>query len=308
MAGRGGSVLADVLAICLAACLAAAVPAHVGAQSARSFELDDVMSFPYPSAPVAAEDADRLAWTEYREGVRNVWTAAAPDFEPQRLTDYAEDDGQPLGDLALTPDGSTVVYVRGGDANQSGEHPNPTSDPDGAEQAVWAVRTDGGEPWRVGEGDGPEPSPDGTEILFTRSGTIYLADLTPPDDGAESPEETPAAGDTVPSEEAGRAAEPEPLFRARGGNGSPRWSPDGAEVLFTSSRGDHAFLGVYDREADAIRWIAPSVDRDGPAVWSPDGERIAFVRTPGAMRGELYDLTGGSPFSVWVADADGGEA
>jgi dipeptidyl aminopeptidase/acylaminoacyl peptidase len=304
VAGRRGSVLADGLAIFLAACLVAAVPAHVGAQSTSSFELEDVMSFPYPSAPVAASGADRIAWTEYREGVRNVWTAAAPDFEPQRLTDYAEDDGQPLGDLALTPDGSTVVYVRGGDANRSGEHPNPTSDPGGAEQAVWAVRTGGGEPWKVGEGDGPEPSPDGTEVLFTRGGTIYVAELSPPDATGEAEGEAGGAEDTAA---AGEAA-PEPLFRARGGNGSPRWSPDGSEVLFTSSRGDHAFVGVYAREADAIRWIAPSVDRDGPAVWSPDGERIAFIRTPGAMRGELYNLTGGSPFSLWVADADGGDA
>lgn len=275
-----------------------------GGLEAQTFELGEVLSFPYPSAPVAASGTDRIAWTENREGVRNVWTAAAPAFEPRQLTEYVEDDGRPLGGLELTPDGSVVVYVRGGAPNRSGQHPNPDSDPDGAEQAVWAVPTDGGEPRKVGEGDGPEVSPDGREVLFTRGGTIYLAELRPAASETETADDT---ADGSSGEAATDRDDPEPLFRARGSNGSPRWSPDGSEVLFVSDRGDHAFVGVYDREADSLRWIAPGVDRDGPAVWSPEGDRIAFVRTPGRMRDELFNVMGGTPFSVWVADAETGE-
>jgi hypothetical protein len=37
------------------------------------------MSAPYPTDLVAAADADRIAWVTNERGVRNLWTAAAPD-------------------------------------------------------------------------------------------------------------------------------------------------------------------------------------------------------------------------------------
>jgi len=139
-----GKVLRSVL-------VASAVAALVAGSAAAGepFSLDDLLGFPYPSGLVAAADAERIAWVTDERGVRNLWTAAAPDFAPAKLTDYRDDDGQALSSLQLTGDGAVLVYVRGGGPNTAGEAPNPTSDPDGAERAIWAVATAGGEPWQL---------------------------------------------------------------------------------------------------------------------------------------------------------------
>jgi Tol biopolymer transport system component len=103
-------------------------------------------------------------------------------------------------------------------------------------------------------------------------------------------------------------ATPKLLFAARGSNGNPKFSPDGNEVLFTSIRGDHSFIGIFNVNKKAIRWMAPDVTRDKFPVWSPDGKRVAFIRTAGLKIGELDDITGGVKFSIWVADAETGKA
>ena len=103
------------------------------------------------------------------------------------------------------------------------------------------------------------------------------------------------------------APKPRVLFQVRGGVSQLTWSPDGSRVAFASGRGTHSFVGVYDREADAIRWMAPSVDRDDLPAWSPDGTRLAFLRAPGGRAGERFDLTSGNPFALVVADVATGE-
>ncbi|MFQ5770018.1 MAG: peptidase S9 family protein, partial [bacterium] len=107
----------------------------------QSFSLPDVLSAPYPTDLVAASKVDRIAWVFNERGMRNIWTAVAPAFEARKLTNYTQDDGQTLGSLQLTADGRILVYLRGGNANRAGEYPNPTSNPAGVEQAIWAVRT-----------------------------------------------------------------------------------------------------------------------------------------------------------------------
>jgi dipeptidyl aminopeptidase/acylaminoacyl peptidase len=261
----------------------------VSGSLSQSFTLEDILSFPYPTNLTSASKVDRIAWVFNEQGVRNVWTAAAPNFKPVKLTNYTEDDGQPISGLKLTSDGSIIVYVRGGNPNRKGEHPNPTSDPDGAEQAIWAIRTDGGKPWKLGNGNNPVISPSDNMVLFTRNGKIYITPL-------------------IPRKDVGEDKFPKLLFKARGRNGNPQWSPDGRYIAFVSNRGDHSFIGIYDRQRHKIKWIAPSVDRDMLPVWSPDGKKIAFIRMPGLKKHELRNITAGYPFSIWIADVETGEA
>jgi dipeptidyl aminopeptidase/acylaminoacyl peptidase len=284
------------LSLALTLAFSLAPPAAAQDREGGPFTLEEVLSYPYAYPAAAVEDAPRIAWKVYEEGVRNLWTAAAPDFEPVRLTSYTEDDGQNLDDLQLTPDGTTLVYVRGNGRNRAGEHANPSSHPDGAEETIWAVATDGAsEPRKVATGSGPVLSPDGATLLFVERGTVHelpVSGVWPDEEGDDEDEDT----------------KPRDLFTARGTLGGLRSSPDGTRIAFESGRGDHSFVGVYDRETDAVRWLAPSVDRDGLPVWSPDGTRVAFVRTPGARAGERFDLTSGTPFSIQVADPATGEA
>jgi dipeptidyl aminopeptidase/acylaminoacyl peptidase len=77
---------------------------------------------------------------------------------------------------------------------------------------------------------------------------------------------------------------------------SAAWSPDGAVIAFTSSRGDEDrpgtwFLRMYGRGGEAFQVEGV---RSAP-VWSPDGRWIAYVRAPGEDDDEP------DPREGWVA-------
>lgn len=84
----------------------------------------------------------------------------------------------------------------------------------------------------------------------------------------------------------------------------PRWSPDGALLAFSSSRGGDPnpiwFLRV-DRpggEAFHVEGV------EGPPVWSPDGSEIAYVKAPKAEDsdgGEGADAQGAEGREGWIA-------
>ncbi|MDP2958633.1 MAG: DPP IV N-terminal domain-containing protein, partial [Longimicrobiales bacterium] len=253
----------------------------------------DVLSPAYPSSLVAAKSVDRIAWISNDRGARNVWTAAAPDFRPMNLTGFGRDEVFEIDEVFLTDDGKTAVFIRGGAPNAAGWVTNSDSDPDGREQAVWAVRTDGGRPWKVAIGSGPVLAPDGLSALLPKDGLLYRIPLTPRQDSGQNPA-------------------PELLFRAAGRNGSPRWSPDGTRIAFVSNREDHSLIGGFDIARRKITWIAPSVDRDSDPRWSADGTKIVFVRRPGLA----FDADGASEFrargpadlAIWVAEAATGRA
>jgi dipeptidyl aminopeptidase/acylaminoacyl peptidase len=267
--------------------------AVAGPPPGKPFALTDVLSPPFPSGLVAAGRADRLAWIMNDRGARNVWTAAGPDFRPVNLTGFGPDEVFEIDGVQLTDDGATAVFVKGGRPNAAGWVTNPDSDPDGREQAIWAVRTGCGRPWRVAAGSAPVLAPDGLSALLVKDGLIYRAALTPRSESAPAPE-------------------PELLFRAAGRNGSPRFSPDGLKVAFVSNREDHSFVGVFDLGRRRITWIAPSVDRDSEPRWSADGAELAFIRRPGltfdADAGQGQRGRGPAELGIWVADAATGRA
>ena len=102
-----------------------------------SFTLNQIMSAPFASAPIASPTAAKVAWLENEEGKRNVFIAAAPDWKAHRLTSFSKDDGQEIGDLAWAHDGSYLLFVRGGDFENGGENPNPAVDATTPEQEIW---------------------------------------------------------------------------------------------------------------------------------------------------------------------------
>lgn len=249
------------------------------------FTLEQVLSAPFPSDLTASPRGDQVAWIYNERGARNIWIAQAPGWAGRRLTEYREDDGQDAGEIQWTPDGRSVVYVRGGDLDTlRPSNPNPASNPAGVEQAVWIVSAGGGAPRKVGEGRDPSVSPKGDRIVFGRNGQVWSAAL----DGSGKPEQ---------------------LFHAAGAETDFRWAPDGSRLAFRSARTSHAFIGLYDLSAKKLTYIDPSTDSDSTPVWSPDGRRMAFIRIPASSRAfEFGPVREAQPWSIHVYDTASGAA
>ncbi|ALN61761.1 prolyl oligopeptidase family protein [Lysobacter antibioticus] len=263
------------------------ITAAVAAPAPPAMDIADLLSVPRPDQMIGASDAPVLAWVSNDQGVRNVWTARAPGFAPQKLTAYDEDDGQAIGPLQLSRDGRWLAYVRGSGPDAAGNNSNPTSDPDGQEQAVWVIASDGsGKPQRIAAGRGMQFAPQGDALLV--QGRMLGCYAVP---GGKAPEWCK-----------------ETLIKTRGSNSAAAFSPDGKLLSFSSDRGDHSFIGVLDLAARTVRWMGADFNRDSNPAWSPDGRRIAFLRMAAARNGEQFDLTRANPFEIWVADAASGQA
>jgi dipeptidyl aminopeptidase/acylaminoacyl peptidase len=243
----------------------------------NGFTLEQVLGAPFPMGMVASPKGDKVAWVFRHSGRRNIYVAEAPEFKGRKLTRYDKDDGREVTELNFSPDGSLIAYVYGGPPNSENEIPNPTSDPAGAKQEVWIANVRTGLTARIGEGSEPFFSPRGERVCFSREDHLWSAPVT-----------------------GGPAKK---MFEIRGSVNSPAWSPDGSELAFVSSRGDHSFIAVFNPATSRMRFLQPSIDRDIEPRWSPDGKRIAFIRLFNVADVYSADRERLVPWAIWVVES-----
>ena len=152
---------------------------------AANFTLEQVLSSPFPTNLVAASHSPRVAWVFNAKGVRNLWAADAPDFAARQVTHYDSDDGLPIASLRITPDGRTLVYVRGSETNENGRVADPTNGVWPRRQQVWAIDVDGGAPRLLGEMSCGEEdcedvqlSPDGQFAVWAARKQLWIAPVS----------------------------------------------------------------------------------------------------------------------------------
>jgi len=280
--------LAGIGTLLLAAAFVVSAPASVA--QPKGFTIEQALSAPFTSALRAAPSRGRLAWVANIGGRRNLWVAEpAADgkgYVSRQLTHYAQDDGQEINSPQWTSDAAKIVYVRGGDAE--GERhpvPNPAWFPMGAQQQLWIVNAEGGEPRLLAEGHEPAISPDGKRLAYVFHGQVWL--LTLDDDPAK----------------------PGQLLQMRGSAEGLRWSPDGTRLAFVSSRSGHSFIGVYSVAANSLAYLDPSTDFDSNPAWSPDSMQIAFLRIPPDKNSQVHGPHRTAlPWSIRVAEVATGNA
>ena len=264
-----------------AACILGA-PASLA--QAQTFTIEQALSAPFTSDLFAAPSKGRFEWVANINGRRNLWVAepasGGKGYVSRQVTHYADDDGQEIDSAQFTPDSSSLVYVRGDDVQGEGHPvPNPSWIPMGAQQQLWIVSAEGGEPRLLAEGRDPAISPDGKLVAYISKGQVWALHL----DDAK--------------------AKPAQLLQTRGSAGDLRWSPDGSCLAFVSGRGDHSFIAVYTEATGAVTYLDPSTDRDADPAWSPDSTRIVFLRSPPNRSSIPFEPhRSGFPWSIRIVD------
>lgn len=258
-------------------------------------DLAGTLALPIASGLTGAAGSSRFAWVENAAGVRNIWVAS-PNGPARAITTFTEDDGQQLSDLALTRDGATVAFVRGGDPEfPDGSVPNTAASAVPPKQQLFLASASGAPAVLIGEGHAPVFAPDGERLAFTRKGEILLWS---------------------------QATGPRRIAAVAGEVSRLEWSPDGSALLFVDERGDHSFIGLLELGAggDArLRYLDPGLGFAVEPCFAPDGGRVAYIRfvdPPATATGDggrywsirSVDLKSGAARTLWTAPAGAGGA
>lgn len=212
--------------------------------------------------------------------------AAGPDWISRQLTAFDTDDGQEIAELVWSPDGSYLLFTRGGDFENGGENPNPGLAVTRPEQAIWRVDVAGGVAKKLTAGHGAQISPKGDSTVFLRNGQIFLFDKSSTVD---------------------KGSDAHLLVEQKGTASDLKWSPDGMRFSFVSQRAGHSFIAVYTAVDQSVRYLDASVDTDSEPAWAPDSSAIAFLRTPALSEEAFFSPRRvGMPWSIRLADVTSG--
>jgi dipeptidyl aminopeptidase/acylaminoacyl peptidase len=275
--------------LCLCLVLLALAPPAITAAPDR---LAQLLALPHASGLTGARDVPLFAWVENAAGVRNIWVGG-PNRTARRLTAYAEDDGLHIYDLALSDDGTSLAFVRGGDEEfpDEGELPNPGGAATPPRQLLFVMPTAGGAALPVGDGHAPTFAPGGKRLAFTRRGELWLWE---------------------PGAEARR------LAKLTGNVTRLDWAPDGNQLVIGESRGEHGLIAVLDVVQSRLTYLDTGLGQAVEPALSPDGRQLAFIHyltpPPGALPASgpywsvrVADSASGSVRTLWSAPAGPGE-
>jgi len=258
-------------------------------------------------------DGTWLAYSDRSEedGRESIQLLNLSDGGTKRLTAPSDNDSADRRPQ-FSPDGGSVAFVR--------------IDPFGNED-IWLVPASGGEPKPVTRGQirvrGHTWDPDGKHIVFSNLASgifrLWRVDvrtgrtewLSLPGDGAMEPTVARDAGTLVfvasrieaniwraRLDESGLLGQNYgSLIRSTHWETEARYSPDGSQLAFTSSRSGALEIWISDSGGFAPRRLT---EFNGPLVgiprWSPDGQRMAFSASPtGTAAVYVVDVAGGQP-------------
>ncbi len=298
----------------------------VAAQAAPNFTMDQVLDYPFISETAGCEGGGHIAFARDLHGVRNVWVADAPGFAARQVTQYKADDGQEITQLTFSPDCKTLLYVRGGDHDANWDAPGDLApDPDSATDqpkvTIWSASLAGGAPVKIAEGDAPVISVHG-QLAYIADHKVFTAALNGTGKPAQlffdrgkdgslqwSPDGTRLAFVSNREDHALigiYTAKNQPLAWPAPSTDfavSPRWSPDGKQILFARRPGAGGPpRPILKQTPDPWSiWIADAQTGDAHLVWkSPDTLLGSFPDAPGEAN--LHWAAGNRV--VFLADLD----
>ncbi len=261
---------------CPALIAAAACAVLVAFPAAASSAADpSFLDFPHVDA-VSAAKVPAFAWTIRQGANSSLFFARGPDFRRVTIASRTDEDGQPISDAAISPDGTHIVFSTGFPLGEKAFNPAALLKP--PEATLWLAATSGKRaPVKLGAGTDPSFSADGRLLLFNHDGDLWSVETRAP------------------------SAKPR-LFAKNGGDWSQlAWTKNG-DLIFVTDRRGYSFLGRFRPGASKVDWLVTGVDRLAVPVVSPDDSAVAFLRLPGRKHSVTYDETEAEPFAVDLVD------
>ena len=284
---------------------------------ARSITIEDLYKIKFLSRPRISPDGKHVAYVQTDiDGQRHayhsaLWIASLQDGESRRFTTGSANASSP----AWSPDGKWLAFVSERQGEGTSLNPQEQKKQGKGKPQIWLLPVDGGEAYQLTfmehGASTPVWSPDGRHVLFT-------AQVGPADEETEEGKPLPKVHvidhlwyrlDGVGYiyerrthlflvEKTG--GEPTQLTDGDWDDGEAAWSPDGAQIAFTSDRSEDRWrwpgadvyvLPIKDKVAGEPRCLTDSKLGCNSPSWSPDGQTIAFLGSPklhGAGQTYLY--------------------
>jgi tricorn protease len=199
--------------------------------------------------PMWGQDG-RIYFVSERDGIFNLWTMSADGGSPSQVTRHTQGG---VMYPAISPDGRTIIYTQ--------------------DFELWAVDVPSGQPQRIvidvavdprdnlvefvrtdGRAEGFAPDPTGERVVVDFRGELFVA---------------PVDASTGEMHRVTRSA-----WRERYAS----FSPDGTQLAYVSDESGEEEIWIHDLSTGESRVITNvPVFQSNSYVWSPDGDRIAFV-------------------------------
>ncbi|MEP1086638.1 prolyl oligopeptidase family serine peptidase [Algoriphagus sp.] len=251
----------------------------------QSFTMEQVGKFSFPSELTSSPSGEKIAWAMNEQGKRNIYIAEGPNFSPQKLTEFNEDDGQEISSLQFTPDGKWLVFVRGGDhgGGNASSTVNALNLPTLPDVQIWKINLTDGKAQAIIEADNPVVGAP-NQLAFLKGGQVWTANLN-------------------------SSEKPAQLFEVKGNVDYVQYSPSGKKLAFSVNRSSHSLVGIYEDSSTPIQWMSPSFHKDILPQWSPDGKQLAFIRLQGG-KGSAFPVLEPRhiPWEIWLANVQDGSA
>jgi dipeptidyl aminopeptidase/acylaminoacyl peptidase len=264
-----------------------------GVMPVGAFEIEDILSAPFPTSLTAAASGQGIAWVFNSEGIRNIWTAEGPEFQARQLTKFNKDDGRSLQIYGFMKDNQAIVFSKGG-------RYNPDQDPGGIQgTTLYIMNRQDGKIEEIAKARFAAISPRGDQLVYSQKNHLWLWK--------------------------GPGTEPVKKAWIQGNFSNLQWSPKGTKLALESQRGKpshrYSFITIYDFSLNRVKYIDASIYFDCHLTWSPDGSKIAFIRRlthdhiniltsrefplPDPWEIRVSDLAKGTTHSVWKSpDSD----